>query len=68
MFGLKCMLRYIISQLCHLSESKTKSFWFSASIPSSSSYVTLHWYMYKGHSKKGTCIGEKSSGFVSSWS
>ena len=35
MFGLNCILRYIISHMYHLSVSESRSFWFSASIPSS---------------------------------
>ena len=47
MFGLNCILRYIISHIYHLSVSKRKSFWFSASIPSS--FVTLHPFRYMGY-------------------
>ena len=39
MFGLNCILRYIISHMYHLSVSESRSFWFSESIWSS--YVTF---------------------------
>ena len=39
MFGLKCFIRYIISDIYHLSVSESRSFWFSESIWSS--YVTF---------------------------
>ena len=46
-FGLNCILRYIISHIYHLSLSETRTFWFSALI--SSSYVTLHQFRYMGY-------------------
>ena len=47
MFGLNCILRYIISGIYNLSVSDLNSFWFSASIPSS--FVTLHPFRYMGY-------------------
>ena len=46
-YGLNCIIRFIISHLYHLSVSEMKSFWCSASI--SSSYVTLHRFKYMGY-------------------
>ena len=51
MFGLNCILRYIISGIYNLSVSDLNSFWFSASIPSS--FVTLHPFRYMGYWVRG---------------
>ena len=46
MFDLKYMLRYIRSDVYHLSVSDLNIFWFLALI--SSSHVTFHWLKYLG--------------------